>query len=153
MRVVAVVVAGALVVGLAGCGGSPESRTAFVHDSERICRRANVRFARVHVVSPTAREAEHALGIIVGIGRAAVDDLRKLKPPKTSSEQAGAWLGLLEQALDEVVYAQTLLHGDEIVRAAAALARADVLTRRARALGRDLGVARACEVPRLLPDD
>jgi hypothetical protein len=153
VRVAAVALVGVMLSGLAGCGGGTLSRAGFEHDSERICRDANARFARIRVASPTASGAEAALASVVAIGTAALGDLRTLKPPKGSGSRVDAWLGALEQALDEVRYARSLLHDEEIVRGLAALARADVLARRARVLGHDLGVARTCDVPRLVPGD
>jgi len=154
MRVVAMTLVVALLVGCAGCdGGGPASHADFVGDSARICRTANTRFARIRIAPVTATGADATLARIVAVGTAALSDLRRVEVPKTEERAVDAWLGALEQTLDEIAYARSLLHGDEIVRAVGALARAEVLTRRARVLGRDLGVARACAVPRVLPAD
>jgi hypothetical protein len=141
----------ALVVTLAGCGGGRRSHTGFVHDAEEICHEANGRFARVEIVRPSAAGAEAALEKIVEIGAVAIHDLRRVKPPKGDEADVSEWLGALEQALDELDYARTLLRDAEIVRAVGAIARADVLTRRAEVLARRVGVARVCAVPQLLP--
>jgi len=152
MRAAVVALVSLTVVGLAGCGGGGgPSHRDFVQDAGSICQEANQRFARVEIVSPTATRAEAALGDIVEIGAIALRDLRRVKPPKGDASEAAAWLAALEQALDEVDYARTLLRDGDVVRAVAAIARADVLTRRARKLARATGVARVCQVPELLP--
>ncbi|HEY8215596.1 MAG TPA: hypothetical protein VIH82_00580 [Acidimicrobiia bacterium] len=153
MRAVTVVLVTATLVALAGCGGGRRSHGDFVRDAGDICREANRRFDRVTIVRPSAAHAEAALAEIVEIGAVAVHDLRRVKPPKGDETDVSAWLGAFEQALDELDYARSLLHDDEIVRALGAIARADVLTRRARVLGRRIGVARVCVVPQLLPGD
>ena len=151
MRVTSLTLVAALVVTLAGCGGGRRSHADFVHDAEDICHEANARFARVEIVRPSAAGAEAALEKIVEIGAVAIHDLRRVKPPKGDEAHVSAWLGALEQALDELDYARTLLRDAEIVRAVGAVARADVLTRRAEVLARRVGVARVCAVPQLLP--
>jgi hypothetical protein len=153
MRVIALTIAVVtLLVGVAGCGGR-RSHSDFVHDAGDICHDANARFAQVDVVRPSAAHAATALAEIVEIGAVAIHDLRRVKPPKGDEAEVSEWLGALEQALDEVDYARTLLEQDEIVRAIGAITRADVLTRRARVLAQRVGVARACTVPQLLPGD
>jgi hypothetical protein len=152
MRVAGVTLVAMIIVAGAACGGGPTTHTDFVRDAGHICRDANRRFARVDIVNPSAVGAEAALADIGEIGGVAIGDLRNVKPPKGDAAEVSAWLGALEQALDEVEYARELLRDDEIVRALAAIDRADVLTRRARHLGRAIGVARVCDVPELLPD-
>lgn len=153
LRLTTVTLTGLLLVSVAGCGGGAPSRSRFARDAGRICREANERFARVDVVGPDAAGADAALGDIVEIGGLAIRDLRRVKPPNRDQSGVEAWLGALEQALDEVTYARMLVLDDEIVGALAAIARADILTRRARELARAVGVARVCAVPELLPGD
>jgi hypothetical protein len=151
MRVAALAVVGVTLLGLAACDGGRPSHTDFVHEAGQICHDANRRFARVRIVRPSAAHAQAALADIVAIGAVAIRDLRRVKPPKGDEARVSVWLDAFEQALDEVDYARSLLRDEEIVRAVGAIARADVLTRRAQELGRDLGVAGVCDVPRLLP--
>lgn len=119
-------------------------------EAGRICAQANRRFAQVELVEPSADRAEVALTEVVEIGAAALRDLRRVKPTKGDEADVSAWLGTLEQALDEVDYARALLRAGDVVLAIAAIERADVLTARARALARSFGVERACRVPELI---
>jgi hypothetical protein len=135
-----------------GCGGGRTHRT-YLHEAADVCREANARFAGIEVVSPSAAQADAALGDIIEIGALALQDLRRVKPPKADQAEVNAWLGALEQALDEVSYARALLRDDEVLLALGAIERADVLTRRARVLARALGLDRVCAVPELLPGD
>jgi hypothetical protein len=135
----------------AACGGGPRNRADFVHDASRICRKANALFARVDVEPPTERRAQRALTEVVEIGGEALGDLRRVKPPKAAQSSVDAWLGLLEQALDEVKYATALLQAHDVTRAVSAIARADVLTARATRVATDVGIGHACRVPKLLP--
>jgi hypothetical protein len=139
-----------VVLTLVACGGGRTHR-GFVDEAADICRQANTRFAGIEIVRPSAAEADAALGDIIEIGALALQDLRRVKPPKGDQAAVNAWLGALEQALDEVAYARTLLRDDETLLAFGAIQRADVLTRRARVLARALGLERVCEVPQLLP--
>jgi hypothetical protein len=149
MRVPVVLVA-TVALTLVACGGGGSHR-GFVDQAADICRQANARFASIEIVRPTAADADAALGDIIEIGALALQDLRRLKPPKGDVAEVDAWLSALEQALDEVAYARTLLRDNEILLAVDAIERADVLTRRARVLPRALGLERACAVPELLP--
>ena len=135
---------------LVACGGGRTHR-GFVDEAADICRQANARFAGIDVVRPSAAQADAALGDIIEIGALALQDLRRVKPPKGDQTAVNAWLGTLEQALDEVAY-----------RANAAARRRDPARRRrhrtgrradatARVLARALGLERVCEVPELLP--
>jgi len=149
-------VAGALAVlvalGLAGCGdGGLTSHGAFVHDAARICRTANASFTEIDVVRLNAERAVAVLEQVLTIGDDALDDLRALKPPTDAQRDVEAWLGLLDQALDEVGYARDRLVDDQLTRALDAAVRADLLTRRAQTLAREVGLDRVCRVPRLLP--
>ena len=150
LRFVALPLVVALAVALSACGGG-KSHADFVRDTSRICRETNRRFARVEVERPSEAHARAALSEIVGIGAEALRELRRVKPPKSAQADVDAWLGVLEQALDEVDYARTLLHGGDVTRAVSAIARADVLAGRAERLAADIGIGRACRVPRLLP--
>lgn len=140
----------AFTVGLTACSGG-RSRADFVRDSSRICRETNDRFARVEVERPSEAHAQAALSEIVGIGAEALRELRRVKPPKSAQADVDSWLGVLEQALDEVDYARTLLGGGDVTRAVSAIARADVLAGRAERLAARVGIGRACHVPKLLP--
>jgi hypothetical protein len=150
VRAVVGVVVLALVASACG-GGGRRSHGEFVHAAGRICREANDRFAEVDIVRPTADRAAAALTEVLEVGAAAMRDLRRVKPPKGDEREVAAWLGALEQALDEVQYARLLVRRHHVVRAVAAIARADVLTHRAEHLAARVGVDRVCEVPRLLP--
>jgi hypothetical protein len=150
VRTAAALLAVACAIALSGCGGGT-SHADFVRDTNRICRETNDRFARVEVERPSAAHAQAALSEIVGIGAEALRELRRVKPPKSARADVDAWLGVLEQALDEVDYARTLLHGGDVTRAVSAIARADVLAGRAERLAATVGVDRACRVPKLLP--
>lgn len=141
----------ALTVALSGCGGG-RSHADFRRDTSRICRETNDRFARVQVERPNAARAQATLSEIVGIGAEALRELRRIKPPKRARADVDSWLGVLEQALDEVDYARTLLHDGDVTRAVSALARADVLAGRAEHLAARVGIGRACRVPKLLPE-
>jgi hypothetical protein len=141
-----------LALTLGACGGGGSHR-GFVDEASDICRQANTRFASIEIVRPTAAPADAALGDIIEIGALALQDLRRVKPPKGDQAEVNSWLGALEQALDEVAYARTLLRDEKILLAVGAIERADVLTRRARVLARTLGLARVCAVPELLPDE
>lgn len=143
-------VAATVVLTLVACGGG-RSHRGFVVEAADICREANARFARIRIVPPTAERADAALGDIIEIGALALQDLRRVKPPKDDQAEASEWLGALEQALDEVAYARTLLRDGEFLLAVGAIERADVLTRRSRVLARALGLDRVCAVPELLP--
>ena len=140
----------AFTVGLSACGGG-RSHADFVRDTSRICRETNDRFGRVEVERPNDAHAHAALSEIVGIGAEALRELRRVKPPKSAQADVDSWLGVLEQALDEVDYARTLLRGGDVTRAVSAIARADVLSGRAERLATRVGLGRACRVPKLLP--
>jgi hypothetical protein len=140
-----------VVIGLAGCGGGSRSHDGFVDDAARICRTANQRFSDIDVVDPTAVGAAEALESVIQTGTQALAELRELKPPTGDQAAVGAWLGTLEQALDEVGYTQELLADDRIGLALEAAVRADLLTKRAQTLARRVGLDRVCRVPRLIP--
>jgi hypothetical protein len=149
-RFVALPLVVALAVAPSACGGG-KSRADFVRDTSRICRETNDRFARVKVERPSEAHARAALSEIVGIGAEALRELRRVKPPRSAQADVDSWLGLLEQALDEVDYARALLRGGDVTRAVSAIARADVLATRAERIAGDIGIGRACRVPKLLP--
>jgi hypothetical protein len=152
VRPVVAALAALVATGLVACGGgSPSTHDAFVSDAARICHHANERFADVTIVAPTAENAATALDEVIATGTGALRDLRALKPPPADQEAVGAWLGALDQALDEVGYTQDLLRQRRIGLALEAAVRADRLTRRAQTLARDVGLDRVCRVPRLIP--
>ena len=130
---------------LVACGGGGSHR-GYVHEAADICRRANARFASIEIVRPTGAQADAALGDIIEIGALALQDLRRIKPPKDDqAARRTSWLGALEQALDEVaLHPRTLLRDGEVLQALDAIERADVLTRRSRVLARALGLERVC---------
>ncbi len=138
-------------IGGAGCGGGRSTHSGFVEDAAGICRAANRQFEELEIVRPTAAGAVAVLESVTAIGGEALGDLRELKPPTKSQEEVGAWLGLLEQALDEVQYTRDLLADDRVGQALEAALRADQLTRRARTVARRVGLDRVCRVPRLVP--
>jgi len=148
---VALFLAFAVAVSLPACGGGVRSHADFVRDTSRICKETNDRFARVDVERPNQARAQAALTEIVSIGAEALRELHRVKPPKRAQADVDSWLGLLEQALDEVDYARTLLQGGDVTRAVSAIARADVLAARAERLAAIIGIGHACRVPKLLP--
>jgi hypothetical protein len=138
-------------IGAVGCGGGRSSHDAFVDDAARICRAANADFSEIETMRPTAERAIVALESVMAIGADALADLSDLKPPTADQVDVNAWLGTLEQALDEVAYIHGLLAQDRVGEALEAAARADMLTKRAQTLARQVGLDRACRVPRILP--
>jgi hypothetical protein len=138
-------------IGAAGCGGERSSHDAFVDDAGRICRAANAHFSEIEIMRPTADRAIAALESVMAIGADALADLSELEPPTNQQVEVSAWLGTLEQALDEVAYMHELLAQDRVGQAVAAAARADLLTKRAQTLARQVGLDRVCRVPRILP--
>jgi hypothetical protein len=152
VRAVVGALAALVAIGLAGCGdGGRSTHGTFVDDAASICRSANVRFAEIDIVRPNAARAAEALESVVSIGSEALLDLRELKPPVKDQADVSAWLGTLEQALDEVVYIRDLLGEDRFGEALDAAVRADLLTERALTLARKVGLDRVCRVPRIIP--
>jgi hypothetical protein len=148
-----VAVVALVAIGLAACGGGGRStHEAFVSDAARICRGANDEFSRIDVVDPTVQGAAKALESVIATGTDALSRLHDLKPPNADQESVGAWLGTLEQALDEVAYIHELLGQNKVGLALEAATRADMLTKRAQTLARDVGLDRVCRVPRLIPN-
>lgn len=152
MRAVFGALAALVAIGLAGCGdGGRSTHGIFVDDAASICRAANAKFAEIDLVRPNLTRAAQALESVVTIGGDALLELRELKPPVNDQRDVGAWLGTLEQALNEVEYTRELLGAGRIGQALDAAVRADLLTRRAQTLARRIGLDRACRVPRLIP--
>lgn len=152
MRAVVAAFAALVAIGLVGCGGGGRaSHGDFVDDAARICRTANQRFSDIEVVDPTAAGAAKAFESVIETGAQALGELRDLKPPTDDQAAVGAWLGTLEQALDEVGYIRELLADGRVGLALEAAVRADLLTKRAQTLARRVGLDRACRVPRLIP--
>jgi hypothetical protein len=152
VRAVVGVVVALVVIGLTGCGGGGRTtHEQFVHEAARICRGVNAKFREIDSVDPTAARAAAVLEEVLAIGGDALVDLRELKPPTKDQTDVGAWLGTLEQALDEVGYIRALLAEGRIGEALDAAVRADLLTKRAQTLARAVGLDRVCRVPRLIP--
>ena len=138
-------------LGCVGCGADPSSHHGFVHEAALVCRQANRELSEIEISRPDARLAAAALERVVEIGSGALERLHDLKPPDKDAQNVQAWLGTLEQALDQLSYARELLTGGRIDLAIDAAQRADRLTGRARVLARRIGVDRVCHVPRLIP--
>jgi hypothetical protein len=152
VRAVFGTLAALVAIGLAGCGGGGRSsHGTFVDDAASICRSANMKFAEIDIARPNAARAAAALESVVTIGSDALLSLRELKPPVKDQTDVSAWLGTLEQALDEVQYMRDLLAQDRVGQAIDAALRADLLTTRAGTLARKVGLDRVCRVPRLIP--
>jgi hypothetical protein len=133
----------AVVMAACGDGGARLGTQEFTRESSEVCERANRAIARITTTDPARASVR-----IVTIHRESVDDLRDLRPPKSSEGTAKLWIGLVDQSLDELDEMRALLH-DGRARAAADYAeKAAVLATRARDVAREHDIT-PCRVPQV----
>jgi len=151
-RGTAAVLLGAAAVLTACGGGSRLTGAEFAHEASEVCRDTTRRIAELTVPALTSgRRATSALERVADEGRHAVDALRELDGPKRDLVRVERWIGILDQAVDELDFAlEALRHGDEST-AREASTRAEMLDQRGRELGRDHDIA-PCRLTSALPD-
>ena len=137
-----------IAVVLAACGGGGARLGAheYSHESSAVCARANRAVARIATSDPARAGAR-----IVSIHRASVDELRDLRPPKSAESTAKVWIGLVDQALDELDEMRAALRAGRDRAASDYAERASLLAARAGDIARDHHIT-PCRVPELRPD-
>jgi hypothetical protein len=133
----------------AACGGGSErlSAAAYAREASEACGRANRAVARIDVPSLSqTRRAARVLARIVVVERAAVDDLRGLRPPEHLADTTQKWIALLDQGADELELMGLRLHDGHEAEAAGYGAKATTLLDRARDLVAPLRVS-SCRGP------
>jgi hypothetical protein len=151
-RAAAILAVIAIAVALTACGGDDRLGHAdFVRQASRICRHGNTLTARVHVppLSTDPTGASRAFTRIATIGRSTLSDLQNLQPSKADAAAIDSWLAVINQMLDETELARDALRERQPIAALDAIARAELLDGRARALAHEAGI-HACRLPALL---
>jgi hypothetical protein len=150
-RGAAAVLLGAAAVLTACGGGSRLTRAEFAHEASEICSSSNRHVSTRSVPSFTEpRFAAKVLAKLAEHDRRTVDALLELKGPKRDVATTEAWIGILDQVVDELDFALAALrHGDESTAREAAT-RAEMLDERGRELGRAFDVA-PCRLTSALP--
>jgi hypothetical protein len=128
---------------LVGCGGGGARLDArdYVRETSAVCARANRAIARVRTGNPMRESVR-----VIEIHRRTVRSLRDLRPPKASQETANLWIGLVDQALDELDEMRAALRARRFARAADYARAAAVLAARARDVAREHHIT-PCRVP------
>lgn len=138
---IAVTVAIAL---LAACGGGSSSRLSkpeYVRRAEAICRRLNKKAGAVP--APDQREPTSqakAIGEIAKIQRAGVDELRRLAPPEADQATIDKWLGLVDQAIDQLQAVRAALKAGDSVTITRANDKGQALSDQADKIARGYGL-------------
>jgi len=132
-----------IAVALVACGGGGSQLSAreYVRATSTVCERANRAIARVTTTDPTKASVR-----IVTIHRQTVNDLRDLRPPKSSEATARVWIGLVDQALDELDEMRAALRAGRDRAAGDYADKAATLAARAREVASDHGIT-PCRVP------
>jgi hypothetical protein len=132
-----------IAVALAACGGGGArlGTDEFARESSKVCERANRAIARITTADPAQASAR-----IVTIHRVSVDELRDLRPPKSSEGTAERWIGLVDQSLDELEEMRAALRDGRARVAADYAEKAAVLATRARRVAREHDIT-PCRVP------
>lgn len=125
----------ALVV--AGCGDASRHLSApeYAREVSNVCRRGNRAVARIEVPPLTRdRDASRAVARIVVVQRAAIDELRAARPPRSLADTVQRWIALLDQGADELDVMSTRLHAGRTDEAIDYGAKATTLLDRAQEL-------------------
>lgn len=88
-----------------GCGGTNRRLSApdYARQASEVCRRGNRAVERIDVPPLTEeRDASRAVARIVMVQRAAIDDLRSVRPPTSLADTVQRWIALLDQGVDEL---------------------------------------------------
>ena len=140
---------GVVIAGACGGVGSRLSTRDYVKASSAVCVRANRSVARIDVERLDGQgRADRAAVRIVAIHRAAVDDLRALRPPKSYEPTVRLWIALVDQSLDELEAMRDALRSGTSAEAKTYATNAVVLSRRARTVAARHGIT-ACAIPDL----
>jgi hypothetical protein len=133
-------------VALSACGGGDArlGTREFVRESSKVCERANRAIARITTTDPVRASVR-----IVTIHRESVDDLRDLRPPKSSERTARLWIGLVDQSLDELDEMHAALRDGRARVAADYAEKVAVLATRAGNVARDHDIT-PCRVPEVM---
>ncbi len=134
-----------IAVALAACGGGGARLGAheYTRESSAVCARANRAIARIATSDPARAGAR-----IVGIHRGSVDELRDLRPPKSSESTAKVWIGLVDQSLDELDEMRAALRAGRERAASDYAGKAALLAARAGEIARDHDIT-PCRMPEL----
>ena len=132
-----------IAVALAACGGGGARLGVheYTRESSAVCARANRAIARIATADPAKASVR-----IVTIHRASVDELRELRPPKSSESTAKVWIGLVDQALDELDEMHAALRAGRDRAASDYAGKAALLAERARDIARDHHIT-PCRMP------
>jgi hypothetical protein len=135
----------------AACGGGSDRLSAadYARAASETCARANRLIARIEV-PPLAEsnDAARAMARVVAAERAAIDDLRRLRPPEELADTSQTWIALLDQGADELELMSARLRTGHGAEASAFGAKATTLLDRARELVAQLRVT-SCRGPEL----